>query len=80
MCASRVLPSAKGGLTLRIQEAPVAVQPNPFRRRRNSHRAAHQCGDIEDEPGINLAEVPDGTTLSEVISGLERARASNRAT
>ena len=25
---------------------------------------------LEEEPGISLAEVPDGTTLSEVIAGL----------
>ena len=25
---------------------------------------------IEEEPGIGLAEVPDGTSLSEVIAGL----------
>jgi flagellar P-ring protein precursor FlgI len=26
--------------------------------------------DIEDEEGIGLAEIPDGTSLSEVIAGL----------
>jgi len=65
---SRVAVS-QGGLTLRIQEAPVAVQPNPFAEG-ETVIVPRTNADIEDEPGINLAEVPDGTTLSEVISGL----------
>jgi len=65
---SRVAVS-QGNLTLRIEEAPVAVQPNPF--------AAGQTvvvprtnAQIQEEPGIGLAEIPDGASLSEVIAGL----------
>lgn len=65
---SRVAVS-QGNLTLRIQEAPLVVQPNPF-----SEGATvvvpRTTADIEEEPGIGLAEIADGTSLSEVIAGL----------
>ena len=52
-------------------------QPNPF--------AAGQTvvvprtrADIEEEPGIGLAEVPPGTSLSEVVAGLNALGVSPR--
>jgi len=65
---SRVAVS-QGNLTLRIQETPLAVQPNPFARGETVVVPRTQA-DIEEEPGIGLAEVPPGTSLSEVIAGL----------
>lgn len=65
---SRVAVS-QGNLTLRIQEAPVVVQPNPFAPGETVVLPRTQVG-IEDEPGIGLAEVPGGTSLSEVVAGL----------
>ena len=65
---SRVAVS-QGNLTLRIQEAPLVVQPNPFSPGETVVVPRTAVG-IEDEPGIGLAEVPDGTSLSEVIAGL----------
>lgn len=65
---SRVAVS-QGNLTLRIEETPVAVQPNPFAEG-ETVVVPRTRADIEDESGINLAEVPDGTTLSEVVAGL----------
>ena len=65
---SRVAVS-QGGLTLRIQEAPLAIQPNPFSEGETVVVPRTNAA-IEEEPGISLAEVPDGTTLSEVIAGL----------
>lgn len=65
---SRVAVS-QGGLTLRIQEAPLAVQPNPFAEGETVVVPRTQA-EIEEEPGVSLAEVPGGTTLSEVIAGL----------
>ncbi|GFE50854.1 flagellar P-ring protein [Roseobacter cerasinus] len=65
---SRVAVS-QGNLTLRIQEAPIAVQPNPFAEG-ETVIVPRTNAEIEEEPGIGLAEVPTGTSLSEVISGL----------
>ena len=73
---SRVAVS-QGNLTLRIQEEPIVVQPNPFSDGETivvpRTRAA-----IEDEPGIGLAEVNGGTSLSEVIAGLNALGVSPR--
>ncbi|MDW3180397.1 MULTISPECIES: flagellar basal body P-ring protein FlgI [unclassified Roseobacter] len=65
---SRVAVS-QGNLTLRIQEAPIAVQPNPFAEG-ETVIVPRTNAEIEEEPGIGLAEIPTGTSLSEVISGL----------
>ncbi|TCP61172.1 flagellar P-ring protein precursor FlgI [Rhodovulum bhavnagarense] len=65
---SRVAVS-QGNLTLRIEEQPLVVQPNPFSEGETvvvpRTRAA-----LDEEPGIGLAEVPGGTSLSQVVSGL----------
>ncbi len=73
---SRVAVS-QGNLVLRVQEAPVVVQPNPFSDGETVvvPRANAQ---IEEQPGIGLAEVPTGTSLSEVISGLNALGVSPR--
>ena len=65
---SRVAVS-QGNLTLRIEEAPIAVQPNPFAEGQTVV-VPRGNAEIQEEPGIGLAEVPDGTSLSEVIAGL----------
>ncbi len=65
---SRVAVS-QGGLTLRIQEAPIAVQPNPFAEGETVVVPRTNVG-LQEDPGISLAEVPPGTSLSEVIAGL----------
>jgi len=73
---SRVAVS-QGNLTLRVQDEPLVVQPNPFAEGQTvvvpRTRAA-----IEEEPGIGLAEIPSGTSLSEVISGLNALGVSPR--
>jgi flagellar P-ring protein precursor FlgI len=73
---SRVAVS-QGNLTLRIEEEPLVVQPNPFAEGATvivpRTRAA-----IEEEPGIGLAEIRGGTSLSEVISGLNALGVSPR--
>lgn len=73
---SRVAVS-QGNLTLRIQEQPLVVQPNPFT---NSQPIVVPRTDaaIEEEPGIGLAEVDEGTNLSEVIAGLNALGVSPR--
>ncbi|WP_300033263.1 flagellar basal body P-ring protein FlgI [uncultured Roseobacter sp.] len=73
---SRVAVS-QGNLTLRIQEAPIAVQPNPFAEG-ETVVVPRTRAEIEEEPGIGLAEVPTGTSLSEVITGLNALGVSPR--
>jgi flagellar P-ring protein precursor FlgI len=73
---SRVAVS-QGNLTLRIQEAPTALQPSPFSEG-DTIVVPRTSAVIEEEPGIKLAEVQDGTTLSEVISGLNALGISPR--
>ncbi|TCS66398.1 flagellar P-ring protein precursor FlgI [Primorskyibacter sedentarius] len=65
---SRVAVS-QGNLTLRIAEQPVAVQPSPFSEGETVVVPLSQA-EITEEPGPSLAEVPGGTSLSEVIAGL----------
>ncbi|MAU52962.1 MAG: flagellar biosynthesis protein FlgA [Roseovarius sp.] len=65
---SRVAVS-QGNLTLRIRETPLVVQPNPFARGETVVVPRTEAG-IEEEPGTGLAEVPGGTSLAEVIAGL----------
>jgi len=60
---------SQGNLTLRVEEAPIAVQPNPFAEG-ETVIVPRTNADIVEEPGIGLAEVPSGTTLSEVVAGL----------
>ncbi|KID12640.1 flagellar basal body P-ring protein FlgI [Ponticoccus alexandrii] len=73
---SRVAVS-QGNLTLRIEEAPLAIQPNPFSDGQTVV-VPRTGAAIEEEPGIGLAEVPTGTNLSEVIAGLNALGVSPR--
>lgn len=60
---------AQGGLTLRVSEAPVVVQPNPFSEG-ETVAVPRTDAQIDMEPGTGLAELPPGTSLSEVVAGL----------
>lgn len=73
---SRVAVS-QGNLTLRVSEAPIAVQPNPFAEGETVVLPRTNV-DIREEDGPGLAEVPDGTSLSEVIAGLNALGVSPR--
>ncbi|WP_240989076.1 flagellar basal body P-ring protein FlgI [Salipiger mangrovisoli] len=73
---SRVAVS-QGNLTLRISEAPLVVQPNPFAEG-ETIVVPRSTADIVEEPGVGLAEVPGGTSLSEVIAGLNALGVSPR--
>ena len=73
---SRVAVS-QGNLTLRIEEAPLVVQPNPFADG-ETVVVPRTGAAIDEEPGIGLAEVPEGTTLSEVVAGLNALGVSPR--
>lgn len=73
---SRVAVS-QGNLTLRIQEAPVAVQPNPFAEG-ETVVVPRSRAEMEEEDGPQLAEVDGGASLSEVVSGLNALGVSPR--
>ena len=64
-------------MTLRIEEAPLVAQPNPFSDGQTVVVPRTAAG-IEEEPGIGLAEVREGTSLSEVIAGLNALGVSPR--
>ena len=65
---SRVAVS-QGNLTLRIQEQPLVVQPNPFSPG-DTVVVPRTDAEIEEEPGVGLAEIVPGASLSEVVAGL----------
>lgn len=73
---SRVAVS-QGNLTLRVEEAPLALQPNPFAAG-ETIILPRTNAEIEEQPGTGLAEVPPGTSLSEVIAGLNALGVSPR--
>ncbi|KGM49879.1 flagellar basal body P-ring protein FlgI [Pseudooceanicola atlanticus] len=73
---SRVAVS-QGNLTLRIEEAPMVVQPNPFTDG-EAVVVPRTRAELEEEPGTGLAEVPPGASLSEVIAGLNALGVSPR--
>lgn len=68
---------AQGNLTLRIQEAPIVVQPNPFAEGETVVLPRTDAALIE-EAGTGLAEIPGGTSLSEVVGALNALGVSPR--
>lgn len=60
---------AQGNLTLRVEETPTVSQPNPFAEG-ESIVMPSTTASITTEPGKGLAEVTGGTSLSEVVAGL----------
>lgn len=73
---SRVAVS-QGNLTLRVEEVPYVAQPNPFSDG-ETVVVPRTRAELEEEPGVGLAEVPEGTSLSEVIAGLNALGVSPR--
>ncbi|MCA0272191.1 MAG: flagellar basal body P-ring protein FlgI [Proteobacteria bacterium] len=65
---SRVAVS-QGNLTLRVEEAPVVVQPNPFAEG-ETVVVPRSSATLQEEPGIGMAELADTSSLSDVVSGL----------
>jgi flagellar P-ring protein precursor FlgI len=59
---------AQGNLTLRVQETPIVVQPNPFSEG-EAIIVPRTDAEIVEE-GTQLAEIPNSTSLSEVVAGL----------
>ena len=73
---SRVAVS-QGNLTLRIEEAPIVVQPNPFAQGETVVVPRTQA-EIEEQAGTGLAEVSGETSLADVIAGLNALGVSPR--
>ncbi len=68
---------SQNNLTLRIQEAPIVVQPNPFATGQTVV-VPRTAVDVEEEEGPGLALVSGGTSLSDVIAGLNALGVSAR--
>lgn len=68
---------AQGGLTLRVEETPLVVQPNPFSEG-ETVIVPRSSAEIEDAPPVALAEVTGGTSLSEIVAGLNALGVSPR--
>ena len=68
---------AQGNLTLRIDERPIAVQPNPFAEGETVILPRTDVA-IEEQQATGLAELPAGTSLSDVVSGLNALGVSPR--
>ncbi len=60
---------AQGGLTLRVEETPIVVQPNPFAEGETVIVPRTNVG-IEDGNKVGLAELRAGTSLSEIVAGM----------
>ncbi len=68
---------SQNNLTLRIEEAPLVVQPNPFSD--GETVVVPRTGvALEEEAGPGLALVQAGTSLSDVIAGLNALGVSAR--
>jgi flagellar P-ring protein precursor FlgI len=61
---------AQGGLTLRVTEAPLVVQPSPFSRGGETVVVPQTDAAIESPPGTRLALVGATVTLAELVQGL----------
>ncbi len=74
---SRVAVS-QGNLTLRVQETPLVVQPNPFTADGTPIVIPRTAAQLNEEPGTGLALVEDSVSLPEVIRGLNALGVSPR--
>ena len=61
---------SQGNLTLRVTEQPLVSQPNPFSRQGETVVVPSTEAEIEEEPGIGLAIVPEAVTLADLVAGL----------
>lgn len=68
---------AQGGLTLRVEETPVVVQPNPFADGQTVIVPRSQV-QMQDAPPLVMGELRGGTTLSDVVAGLNALGVSPR--
>lgn len=69
---------SQGNLTLRVREAPVASQPNPFSSTGQTIALPRTDVSVKEAPGTGLAEISGETSLSELIQGLNALGVSPR--
>lgn len=60
---------SQGNLTLRVEENPLVVQPNPFTEG-ETIVVPRTTASIQNPPGVGLAEIAETTSLSDVVAGL----------
>ncbi len=68
---------AQGGLTLRVEEAPLVVQPNPFSDG-ETVVVPRSRAELQDNPELSMAEIQSGTSLSDIVAGLNALGVSPR--
>jgi flagellar P-ring protein precursor FlgI len=61
---------SQGNLTLRVNEQPLVSQPNPFSARGETVVVPRTEAESEEEPGLQMALVPEAVTLADVVAGL----------
>lgn len=61
---------SQGNLTLRVNEQPLVSQPNPFSRQGETVVVPRTEAAIDEEPGLQMAVVPEAVTLADVVAGL----------
>jgi flagellar P-ring protein FlgI len=67
----------QGNLTLRVEETPLVVQPNPFADGRTVVIPRTDAS-IEEDPGTGLAIVESAVSLPQVVAGLNALGVSAR--
>lgn len=67
----------QGNLTLRVEEAPLVVQPNPFAEGQTVV-IPRTDAEIQEDPGNGLAIVDNSVSLPEVVAGLNALGVSAR--
>ena len=67
----------QGNLTLRVEETPLVVQPNPFADGQTVVIPRTDAS-IEEDPGTGLAMVEESVSLPEVVAGLNALGVSAR--
>ncbi|MEM8755671.1 MAG: flagellar basal body P-ring protein FlgI, partial [Pseudomonadota bacterium] len=68
---------SQGDLTLRIREAPIAVQPSPFGDGETVVLPRTDVG-IEEEEGEGLAVIEEAVSLASLVEGLNALGVSTR--
>jgi flagellar P-ring protein precursor FlgI len=67
----------QGNLTLRVEEMPLVVQPNPFADGQTIV-IPRTDAEIQEDPGTGLAVVEESVSLTEVVAGLNALGVSAR--
>ena len=69
---------AQGQLTIRVTEAPVVSQPEPFSRQGNTVLVPRSRVDVEDGSGQALATFDGSVSLRDLVDGLNQLGVSPR--